>query len=80
MHNQPKIEEIQALNGRLFATLNENERNTLQFFTMQGRKFGVAISIVNEASQTELAAARSPQQAEDVLKNANSRVHVLVAG
>lgn len=78
MHNQPKIEEIQALNGRLFATLNENERNTLQFYARQGRKFGVAISIVNEAGQAELAEARSPQQAEDILKNANSRVHVLV--
>lgn len=78
MHNQPKIEEVQALDGRVFATLDDNERNTLQFYTMQGRKFGVAISIVNEAGQAELAAARSPQQAEDILKNANSRVHVLV--
>jgi hypothetical protein len=79
VHNQPKIEEVQALDGKVFAMLDEHERHVLKFYTEQGRKFGVAISIINEAGQAELDAARSPQQVEEIMKHASSRISVLVA-
>lgn len=78
MNNQPKIEEVQALDGKIFAMLDEHEHHVLRFYTEQGRKFGVAVSIINEADPTELAAARSPQQADEIMKSASSRVRVQV--
>ncbi|MNF20748.1 hypothetical protein D3C81_327690 [compost metagenome] len=78
MSNQPKIEEIQALDGKVFAMLDEHEQHVLRFYTEQGRKFGVAVSIINEADSRKLAAARSPQGADEIMKSANSRVYVQV--
>lgn len=78
MNSQPKIEDVQALDGKIFAMLDGHEQHVLQFYTEQGRKFGVAVSIINEADPTELAAARSPQEADEIMKRANSRVCVRV--
>jgi hypothetical protein len=78
MNNQPKIEEIRALDGKIFATLDKHEQRVLQFYFEQGRKFGVAVSIMNEANPEELAAARDRHQAAEIMKSANSRVHVQV--
>lgn len=78
MNNQPKIEEVQALDGKIFAMLDENERNVLRFYKEQGRKFGVAVSIINDADPMELAAARSPQEADEIIRRSNSRISVQV--
>ena len=78
MNDQPSIEEVKALDGRIFAMLNEEEEAVLNFYLHRGRKFGVSVSIINEASKEELAKATSKQQADHILKSANSRIHVAV--
>lgn len=72
------IEAVKALDGRIFAMLSPNEEALLNLYRAQGRKWGVSVSIINEADPAELARARSRQQADQVLKSANSRVSVMV--
>ena len=72
------IEAVKALDGRIFAMLSPNEEALLNLYRAQGRKWGVSVSIINEADPAELARARSRQQADQVLKSANSRVSVTV--
>lgn len=75
---QPSVEEAQALDGKNFAMLGDREREVLSFFAAQRRKFGVAVRIVSDADPEELTLARSREQAEVVMQNANSRVFVTV--
>lgn len=75
----PSIEQVKALDGRIFAMLNSDEEAVLNFYRDHGRKFGVSVSIINEADPEELAQASSRQQADHILKIANSRVRVTVA-
>jgi hypothetical protein len=77
-HNLPTREEVQAMDGKILAMLTEREVHVLDFFRMYGRKHGVAIHVKNEADPDALALARSKAQADEVLKSANSRVHVTV--
>ncbi|WP_321944465.1 hypothetical protein [Paraburkholderia tropica] len=74
------IASVQALDGRIFATLSDDEMATLNFYRDQGRKFGVSVCIDNDADPAELARAVSREQTDQILKRANNRVHVLVAG
>lgn len=74
----PTIEEVKNLDGKIFAMLTERENQVLDFFRQQGRKYGVAVSIINEADPEELARAKSQAQADEVMKRANSRVSVKV--
>ena len=76
---QPSIEAIKALDGKIFAMLTPGEEVTLNFYRDQGRKFGVAVSIINEADPAELAKAPSRLQADQILKSANSRISVSVS-
>ena len=69
---------MQALDGRIFEILTPEEAAVLDFYRSQGRKYDVAIAIINEADQTELAAARSPTEADAIMKLANSRVTVTI--
>lgn len=78
MKSQPSIEEVKALDGRIFAMLNKDEEAVLNFYRDQGRKFGVSVSIINEADPSELERASSRQQADQILKSANSRVYVTI--
>lgn len=59
--------------------LNHDEEAVLNFYRDQGRKFGVSVSIIHEANPKELARASSRQQADQILKSTNSRIHVVVA-
>ncbi len=74
----PTIEAVKALDGRIFAMLNASELDTLEFYRAQGRKFGVAVSIINKADPSELALARSQSQADEIMKRANSLISVTV--
>lgn len=76
--NTPSIEAVKSLDGKIYALLTNEEQSVLDFYRDQGRKFGVSISIINEANSDELAQARSRQQADQILKQANSRIRVLV--
>lgn len=73
------IAAVRALDGRIFATLSDEEMAVLNVFRDTGRKFGVAVSIINEADPEELARASSREQAEQILKRTNSRVSVTVS-
>jgi hypothetical protein len=75
----PTIEQARALDGKIFAMLSVEDQNVLDFYRAQGRKFGVSISIINEADPDELAQAASQEQADQIMKRANSRVSVTVA-
>jgi len=74
------IAAVQALDGRIFATLSDEELAILDFYRDKGRKFRVSISIDTDANPSELARAVSREQADLILKRANNRVHVLIAG
>lgn len=69
---------VRSLDGRIFATLNPNEEALLNVYRQQGRKWGVSVSICNEADPVALAGARSRQEADQILKSANSAVSVTV--
>ncbi|WP_334043639.1 hypothetical protein [Burkholderia ambifaria] len=75
----PSIEQVNALNGKILAMLSEDEQAVLDFYRLQGRKYGVTISAVNEANPEELARATSREQADQILKRSNSRVSVIVS-
>lgn len=76
--NAPSIDEVKALDGKIFAMLSDRENEVYKFYRNQGRKYGVAISIVNKANQEELSRAASEEQAEQIMKSANSLVSVAV--
>ena len=76
--NNPTIDAVKALNGKIFATLSTEEEVVLDFYLKQGRKFGVSVSIINEADPEELARAKSQEQADQIMKTANSKVSVTV--
>lgn len=78
-NNTPLIEAVKSLDGKVFAMLSQEERDCLNFFRDQGRKYGASISIINEANAEELAQARTRQQADQILRQANSRIKVFVA-
>lgn len=75
----PTIEQVKALDGKIFAMLTAEEQSVLDFYRNQGRKYRVAVSIINEADPEELARAASQEQADQILKSANSGVSVTVA-
>jgi hypothetical protein len=76
MSQPPSIESVIALNGRIFAMLSPDEVKVLEFYRDQGRKYGIALSIINQADPTELAKATSKAAADDILRRANSVVTV----
>jgi hypothetical protein len=74
----PATDEVKALDGKVFAMLTERESLVLDFYRKQGRKFGVSIRIESKANPDLLRQAKSEQQADDIMKRANSRIHVAV--
>lgn len=75
----PSIEVVKALDGKIFAMLDADEMRVLDFYREQGRKFGVSVSIINKADPELLACAESQEQADQIMKTANSVVSVTVA-
>lgn len=78
MCTTPTIEAVKALDGRIFAMLDASELDTLEFYEAQGRKYGVAVSIINKADPEAVAAAKSRQDADHIMKSANSLISVTV--
>lgn len=72
------IAAVKMLDGRIFAMLTPNEEVLLNLYRDQGRKWGVAISIVNEADPSAVAAAKSRKEADHIMKSANSLISVTV--
>jgi hypothetical protein len=77
--SNPTIEEVQALDGKIFAMLNAREAEVLEYFRARGRKYGVAVTISESGDFDELAAAKSKDQANQIMKRTNSRVMVVVS-
>lgn len=71
------IADIKALDGRIFAMLTPDEKSLLDFFSSRGRKYDIAISIVNLASPEELMKAATKEQADQILSATNSKVSVI---
>lgn len=66
------------LHGRNFATLKPAELELFDFFRQQGRKYGVAASVISDAGEAELANASSQQQ-DEIMRQANSSVSVVLS-
>ena len=64
-----ELTAVKALDGRIFATLSPEEEAVLEFYRRQGRKYGVAITFINEAGSATFAA-------DAILRKSNSRVVV----
>lgn len=62
------------LNGREVDSLGPGERSALTFFFNRGRKYGISISVVNNANREQLLAASSAEGAAAVQREAGSRV------
>ena len=77
--NEPTIEHIKSLDGRIFATLSSDEEEVLNYYRARGRKYGVSVDIVNEDKPEELSRAKSQLQADDILKRSNSRIVVTLS-
>lgn len=67
---------IEELHGRDVATLNTDEKTAFEFFVTQGRKYGVAISVISEAPQEELDRANSRQEYDEIVERYPSRITV----
>lgn len=74
----PTVAAVQALDGKIFAQLTQQEHEVLQFYRDQGRKFGVNATIVSAADPAELAKASSQQHADEIMLRVNSTVSVTV--
>lgn len=74
----PSLDEIKALDGRIFKMLTEQEEEVFNFYRDRGRKYGLSVGVRNEASAELLATASSQEQADQILKSANSRIFVTV--
>lgn len=72
----PTVEAVLALDGRIFAMLTSEENKALQFYRDQGRKYGVAVSIISKADTTELAEAASEERADEILRRSNSVISI----
>lgn len=78
LNSIPTLDDVRALDGRIFAMLTADEVSVLDFYRARGRKFDVSVAIASEADPTELAAARSQADADAIMKRANSRVNVTI--
>jgi len=74
----PTIDAIKKLDGRIFAMLSKDEETVLNFYRGEGRKFDVAVSIINEADAEALTRAASRRHSDQIMKSANSCVWVVV--
>lgn len=75
---QPTIEQVQALDGRMFAMLSTSELDIFYFYLNQGRKFGVAVALIHNVDPEELARAASQRQAEKIVRRTSAKVSVTV--
>lgn len=76
--NVPSIEQVRALDGKIFAMLSDQEREIFDFYRDQGRKFGVTLSVINKADPELLASAASQEHADQIMKSANSVISVTI--
>jgi glycerophosphoryl diester phosphodiesterase len=76
--NTPTVDEVNQLNGKDFAMLNEREKVVCEYFLHQGRKFGVSLNVKSEAPQEQLAKANTKEQYNDLISRYPSTIKVTV--
>lgn len=75
----PSIEEVKALDGRIFAMLSPAEFEVFDFYRDRGRKFDVAVAVVHEGvDPDELLRAKNKLQVDTILRRSSSVVKVTV--
>jgi hypothetical protein len=72
----PRPADILALHGRSFALLTLEEREIFEFFAARGRKYGVRLAVLKRTTAEELLAARSREEAEELLCRADGVIEV----
>jgi len=70
---------INKLKGRSVDSLDKGEKAALIFFIRKGRKYGMAISIQNDAKLAELATAGSAENAATIQANSSSKILLKIA-
>lgn len=70
---------MKRLAGRDTSTLDVGEVVALAFFFRRGRRYGMCIAILNEASPELLLSAKSATEVEAMKWAAKSRIHLLAA-
>jgi hypothetical protein len=75
----PTLDEVRALNGRIFAMLNEREREVLIYYRQQGRKHGVSIEVDGDVDSRAIAAACSMAEIDAIVKKTNATIVVNIA-
>lgn len=74
----PTLDQVRALEGRVFAMLTPAELETLEFYRRRGRRFGVSVSVMGPVNQPDPLRTTSQAQADEILRQANSLVFVSV--
>lgn len=72
------VKDIESLDGLDAKSLDENQSNILRDWTLKGRRYGVAISVLNEAPQDELSQAKSCKHYDEIVARYPNRISVSV--
>ncbi len=78
MQPQIPLSKIKALNGKIYAQLTADEIITLDYYRHLGRKYGVSLSMINDADSKDLASANSEQEAKKILHRGNVVINVFI--
>lgn len=75
---QPTLDAVRALAGKDFAMLTAEEKETWDFYYSQGRKYGVTVTRVTEAPDSELVSATSREQYDQLVSRYPSKIKVVI--
>ncbi len=59
VHNHDSVNELKVINGMSSSALTERQKSVVAYYYKQGRKHGIALSMISEAPQDELFGAKS---------------------
>lgn len=65
---------MRGLKGRSVETLNDGEKAALSFFMRKGRRFEMAVGVLNDAKSEDLLSAESKEAADAILANSTSKI------
>lgn len=65
---------MRKIKGKSVDSLDCGEKAALKFFFLRGRKYGFAISIINNAKPEHLLSTGSKEEAAIILANASSKI------
>lgn len=71
------LQVLRRLNGKDATRLSPGQRAALEFFMRRHRRYGVSMTVINEAPVSEIQAADSADAVEAVKAQYPSRIRVL---